>query len=77
MFNNKLQINIHVQAVHNNETYECEQCKKSFSTKQNMMAHLRTIHNGVKIECQVCFKESGRTHIKVHEENCRNTYVKT
>merc|ERR1712126_250998 len=39
-----------------NSKYQCDECDKTYSAKNNLNIHVRSIHNGVKFSCNKCNK---------------------
>ena len=47
--------------------FQCENCKKSFETKQNLSRHTQSVHNNVRYQCSECPKRFDQKYkVKEH-----------
>ena len=51
---NSKSLRIHIKREHMKITYDCEHCKKSFTTKQRLKTHILLQHEKVSWICEVC-----------------------
>ena len=61
----------HMEGVHDNKTWNCEWCDKSFNSRPTMIAHTYAHHLRHPKEagkCEVCDKELAQASLKVHME---------
>jgi uncharacterized C2H2 Zn-finger protein len=57
MFNSRKNLNQHINEIHENKLYSCEQCEKAFRKQSNLRRHMVTTHQGVgDLKCTACQK---------------------
>lgn len=70
-----------VYATASEETFDCDNCGKSFSSRRYLKAHQRAAHVDEEVKCEVCKKICKnrillrchrRTHVKAECPICRN-----
>lgn len=55
IFRYKHQLKNHLIVIHtNSKNYECEKCKKKFSTQNNLKKHQDTHKNSIDFKCHIC-----------------------
>ena len=62
----------HIASVHNNESYDCMLCKKSFKQKDYLRRHQLSIHaRTYEISCSKCEKKFTRAdNMRRHKKTC-------
>ena len=62
----------HITSAHNNESYDCILCKKSFKRKDYLRRHQLSIHSRThEVSCSKCEKKFARTdNLKKHMKFC-------
>ena len=62
-------LNHHVQTVHKEKNYMCQDCDKIFSTKGNLKSHIESVHEGKKFACFQCNHEFAlKSSLSKHEK---------
>ena len=57
--------------VHENTRFECKECLKIFSRKENLKSHMKEIHSETTTyhQCEICGKSFKRkSHLKEHQK---------
>jgi uncharacterized Zn-finger protein len=55
---------LHVQAIHSDQTFQCNQCSKSFSFQRSLMRHIKGVHEDIRDfnceeqDCEKSFRNS-------------------
>ena len=65
-----------MKQVHSDNVFNCDQCDKQFSIRHNLTKHVKASHGGEKINCSVCQGSFPATSLKVHEDSCREKYLR-
>ena len=62
----------HIASVHNNESYDCMLCKKSFKRKDYLRRHQLSIYSKTyEVSCSKCVKKFARKdNLKKHMKFC-------
>ena len=61
MFTKKRTLMRHISSMHNNESYDCILCKKSFKRKDHLRRHQLSIHSRTyEVSCSKCEKKFAR-----------------
>merc|ERR1739838_536932 len=50
-----------------NGKYECDQCHKTYSSRQGLYLHKQTVHQGFKYACNQCdYQATQQGNLKIH-----------
>ena len=63
--------------AHSHSRFECIQCNRTFTRKEDLLRHKKSIHDKLSYTCGRCFKTFSRADVlKRHQKSCnRITYV--
>ena len=44
----------HIESVHQNVSYQCDECKSTFTQKNSLKRRIQSVHQNIVLQCEEC-----------------------
>ena len=74
IFSQKRHLKSHVDSIHKNIRFGCQDCEKQFTQKVNSTRHMKTVHKGIRYRCEQCECDKEFAHASSRYQHTKSVH---